>query len=575
MHRLHLLIFTVLLLLLTAASWTSETLWIEAETLDGIDGYCWPTAASDASKTTHGKWGLSGPGCAPEWMQGGESGFLSIACGAADANAVATKQVEIPAAGQYFLWVRYRDNRGQRERFRISLEQAGQPAWTGTYGEKPVIDEDNTIKLYWNWAFGWDGRPVTLQKGAAKLTLASAFAEGDCRQLDVIVITNDAAYRPRIKERPQSDARAVLDAYRQGIPAALEPLARKHGVFAVPAAWAPKTFKDRGFLYLWNVADYDQWAAGAPGAVKFPYCVRDADLKKAFEAKYGGKDDVPIFSDPRIVPAYHGAGPWVLDLDDKNAQKKDAAAFRTWLDADPNRLWAGMMNYAPDNQISAQATNDFLNKYRDRFVGSIAGESLGYFYVPANEMKAATAGAKTRRELVEGMSKVMMATNAAKYRKVFGQDLPDPYRDVISCASVGMTAFASLCYQWGARTVGFESAVATYQETAMNLAFLRGAARQNGGMTATYRSCNFGDSATMFSETGMYTGRNTSTTITTIPTPARGWAGINSTSGTSIWPARRCSITSRASTSSGRPAAAATGGSTCNSRPRASWWTVS
>ena len=36
----------------------------------------------------------------------------------------------------------------------------------------------------------------------------------------------------------------------------------------------------------------------------------------------------------------------------------------------------------------------------------------------------------------------------------------------------------------------------------MRMAFLRGAARQNGGLTATYRSCNFGDSSTIFSETG-------------------------------------------------------------------------
>ncbi len=34
---------------------------------------------------------------------------------------------------------------------------------------------------------------------------------------------------------------------------------------------------------------------------------------------------------------------------------------------------------------------------------------------------------------------------------------------------------------------------------------MRGGARQNNGMTATYRSCNFGDSATMFSVTQSYT----------------------------------------------------------------------
>lgn len=67
-----------------------ETLWIEAESLDGIRGYCWPMGRPEMKKTA-GHWGLSGPGWAAEWNQGGESGFLSIACGADDDKAVATK----------------------------------------------------------------------------------------------------------------------------------------------------------------------------------------------------------------------------------------------------------------------------------------------------------------------------------------------------------------------------------------------------------------------------------------------------------------------------------------------------
>ena len=498
----YLLVLLALCCLLPAAA--SESIWLEAEQLDGIEGYCWPTAADVARKTTHGQWGLSGPGCAAEWMQGGESGFLSIACGAADDAAVATKSLDIPEAGRYFVWVRYRDNREKSDRFQIRLEQAGQPAWTGTYGEQPVIDEDSTAKLYWNWAFAWDSRAATLQKGPVKLSLLSGVKEADCRQIDVIVLTNDAQYRPLIKERPQSDTRDLLAQYQQGISAGLEPLARNHGKFQAPAAWAPKTFKDRGFLYLWNTNEFQQWGDGDPARMKFPFHIRDEETKKAFLAKYAGKDDVPIFSDPRIVPTYHGSGPWVLDVTTKNQKTADAEAFKKWLDANPNRLWAGMLNYAPDEPISEQAANDFLAKYRDRYVGSISGEHLGYFYVPAEKMKAATAGAKIRREMAEGMRQAHMDENIAKYRKVFGRDLPEPYRDVIPCQSNEMTMYASLCYLWGARTVGYESAAVTYASIAMDLAFLRGAARQHGGMTATYRSSNFGDSATMFSEAGNY-----------------------------------------------------------------------
>ena len=41
-------------------------------------------ASRPGCKKTDGHWGLSGPGWAAEWNQGGESGFLSIACGADD-----------------------------------------------------------------------------------------------------------------------------------------------------------------------------------------------------------------------------------------------------------------------------------------------------------------------------------------------------------------------------------------------------------------------------------------------------------------------------------------------------------
>lgn len=485
-----------------------ETVWIEAETLDGVTGYCWPQASNPALKTTHGNWGLSGPGWAAEWMQGGESGFLSIACSGDDDAAVATKAVEIPEAGQYFVWARYRDNREASERFQIRIAQDGAAPWTGVYGENPVVEEDNASKLYWGWSFAWAGRSVTLAKGAATLSLLSGFKEAGCRQLDVIVITSDPAYRPLIKDVPRNDSWNVLASFREKGFGGLEPLARRIGNFQAPEAWTPKTFQDRGFLYLWNVPDdsVQEWAGDDPAAVRVPYNLRDADTLKAFREMFAGKTDVPIFSDPRIVPTFHASGPKILGTDAADAkEKKNAELFVRWLEANPRRLWAGMLNYYPDTPVTPAARENFLKKYRDRFVGAISGEDLGYFYPTPEAMRAGTAAAKTRRELVAAMGAVCMATNDAKYQKVFGEKLPEPYRDVIPCQSTSMSAFADLCYLWGARTVGYESSTATHAIQAMNLAFLRGAARQNGGLTATYRSSNFGDSATMFSEVGMYT----------------------------------------------------------------------
>ena len=46
-----------------------ESLWLEAEHFEGIRGYCWPMGDPERPQmtTTHGNWGLSGPGWAAEW----------------------------------------------------------------------------------------------------------------------------------------------------------------------------------------------------------------------------------------------------------------------------------------------------------------------------------------------------------------------------------------------------------------------------------------------------------------------------------------------------------------------------
>ena len=478
-----------------------ESVWIEAEHLEGVSGYCWP-AGPDPK--TDGRWGISGPGWAAEWTQGGESGFLSIACGPGETRAIAGTTIELPVAGAYRVWVRYRDNREATSRFQVRITAAGRPAVLLTYGTRPVVEEDNEMKLYWDWAFAWEGFPADLPAGPARLELLAAFPEKRCRQVDCLVLTTDAAYRPRAKERPRHPTRDALEALVRGIDPRLEPLARRRGDFTLPGAWKPRTFRDRGFLYLWNMGQV-KWCGEDPRRVPVPYQIGDQEVREAFEKKYAGRTDVPIFGDPRIVPTFHGSGPHVFATDDKDPAKARAARDLVgWLDAHPDRPWALMMNYAGDDPLTPAAMENFL-KHRDRFVGSIAGESLGYFYPREEAMKAATAGARTRRELAAAFTPVALATNAEKYRKVFGREWPDAYREVIPCQSIGMTAFAPLCYAWGARAVGYESTACTSGLLSMRMAFLRGAARQSGGLTATYRSCNFGDASTIFSETQSYT----------------------------------------------------------------------
>jgi hypothetical protein len=483
-----------------------ESLWIEAEHLDGIQGYCWPMG-TPAMKKTNGHWGLSGPGWAAEWNQGGESGFLSIACGADDDKAVATKTIEIPVDGKYFVWVRYGDWREKTERFQIKLEQAGAPAWTGRYGEQPAIDEDNEMKLYFGWAFVWAKQEATLKKGTAKLSLLSTTKDPEPRQVDVIVLTTDAEYKPRIKDRPANHAWNVLKSYRAGIPTDLEPLARSKPAYELPPAWQVRTFKDKGFRYLWNVtADKPfNWLSDDPKRVLYPYNVADEETRKEFEKKYGGQKDVPIFADPRVVPTFHGLGAGIFATDVKTGEVNDGGKrFAKWLDAHPDRMWAMMSNYHNGVPIGPKGQELFL-KYRDRYMGAIAGEAYTAVSPDGKAMEQATANAKTRRQAAEAMTPVILKANADKFRSLYGKDLDkNSYEDTIGCPSVGNTVYAPLMADWGARTIGYESAAMTSSLLAMRMAFMRGTARQMNVLTATYRSCNFGDSATMFSKQGNY-----------------------------------------------------------------------
>jgi hypothetical protein len=487
---------------------SDETLWLEAEHFEGVRGYCWPMGKPEMKKTS-GHWGLSGPGWAAEWNQGGESGFLSIATAADDDKAVATKDIELPVDAQYFVWVRYGDWREQTERFQIRIEQPGRAAWTGSFGERPVVEEDNEMKLYWGWAFAWDSQPAQLAKGPARISLVSSTKEPEPRQIDVVVLTTAVDYRPRIKDRPRSATWQLLDSYRSGHLDGLEPLARSRpDLKELPPAWRLHTVNDRGFLYLWNMgtpAAKDSWLSDKPDRIKVPYSIRDKDVLDEFEKMYAGREQgIPIFSDSRIVPLFHGSGPAIFKTDGAGELTEDGVRFARWLDQHPDRMWGSMMNYAPDTPIGEKGITAF-QKYRGRYVGSISGESLGYFYPDPMKMQQATEMAKTRRQLVESFTPLTIESNAAKYRTVFGRELDkNPYNDVISCLSVGNIVFAPLQSLWGARTIGYESSAATASLLPMRWAFMRGIARQGGHTTCTYRSCNFGDSSTIFSNTQSY-----------------------------------------------------------------------
>src|SRR3954470_8442195 len=133
---------------------TPQHIWMEAETFAPIIGANF--SFQPVEQTAKGSWGLAGPGVAAEWTQGGESEFLSVAARADEPGEVAIgRDVEVPAAGRYTLWVRYADYRRKKESFGVRVVQ-GEKKTEHRFGEKPIVDELDPMSLQWDWAFGWD-----------------------------------------------------------------------------------------------------------------------------------------------------------------------------------------------------------------------------------------------------------------------------------------------------------------------------------------------------------------------------------------------------------------------------------
>ena len=177
-----------------------ETVWIEAEHLQGVQGYCWPAGPNPK---TDGHWGISGPGWAAEWTQGGESNFhvdrlrarrrqghRRDRCRDAGGRQLfrlgpLPRQSRLPPAGSRF---------GSRHRL-------------GSRSCLPTAPSDHRRRqrdealLELGLRLG-RARGERCPRANAELDLLSAFKEKECRQIDCIVLTTDKKYRPLIKERP-------------------------------------------------------------------------------------------------------------------------------------------------------------------------------------------------------------------------------------------------------------------------------------------------------------------------------------------------------------------------------------
>ena len=248
-------------------------------------------------------WGINGPGVSAEWSQGGESEWNSVNASADETRGTMSQDIEVPRAGEYKLWVRYADWADKTESFTIKITQSGRDVFSHEFGAKDVIDPHDEIKMYWQWAFAWDGATATLAKGPARVSIEIQKAAQASRQIDCFVLTNEGAYTPQGRQKPDFAASRYLRDFAKTRPA-LAPLIDQPAAANLPQSWNPPKVAGRDFVMPWNITK-EFWSLYDKPPEQRPLYPFHAEPISEFVKTYSGKRDVPIFDSKFIVPVIY------------------------------------------------------------------------------------------------------------------------------------------------------------------------------------------------------------------------------------------------------------------------------
>lgn len=479
-----------------------EYLWYEAENMRGISA----TATNEpqlnpswmhlpASKAPG--WGINGPGVSAEWTQGGESEWNSVNASADETRGTISQDIEVPRAGDYKVWVRYADWAAKSENFTVTISQNSREVFTHDFGAKDIVDPHDEIEMYWQWAFAWDSAAANLAKGPARVSIEIRKPAQASRQVDCFVITNDLAYVPQDRQKPDFAAARYLREFAKTRPQ-LAPLIDQPPPARVPASWALPKIAGRDFLMPWNIAK-DYWSLNDKPAEQRPLYPFNAEPIDEFVKTYSGKREVPIFDSKFVVP--------VVYLNDLPELLKTGSSFRRYL-TETHVPFAVLINYGAANftsEADAQAAGALLHgELRDQFLGWVSGESVGYVWNDSPKYLR-LAPEMTRTQMLEALRVFYSDALTRKWGTTFKTQSDSMWDKVIPAQSTSSTAMAHALASWGVRLLGMESA-AVQPMTAMRIAFTRGASRQFGGAFLYYHAPNFGDTATTFTKAQNFAG---------------------------------------------------------------------
>jgi len=478
-----------------------EYLWYEAENMRGFttgklgEPLLNPSYLNLSREKAPG-WGMNGPGVSAEWTQGGESEWSSAAASAGETRATLYQDLEIPRAGSYVLWIRYADWAKRSENFTVTIAQDGAEVFRQEFGAKDVIDPHDEVSMYWGWAFAWNQGSATLKKGPARISVQVEKAADARRHVDCFVLTNDPAFKPSGRQKPDFAAMRYL----RGWSSTRKPIAsllKTDALSRVPESWLPPKVAGRDFLMPWNIAK-EFWPLYDKPADERPLYPFNAEPIEQFVATYKGAREVPLFQSKLVVP--------VVYINNVPEYLKEGSAFLRFI-RETKSPFAILINYgsAQMNEADAQAAWQLLNgEFKDQFLGWVSGESVGYVWelAPA-ELKVSAS--MSRRELLEAHRQFYSNAIARKWRDTFKTETGPMWDKLIPAQSTSSTSFAHALTQWGVNLIGMETA-AVMPMTGMRIAFTRGAARQFGAAFLYYHAPNFGDTATTFTKVQNFAG---------------------------------------------------------------------
>ena len=485
-----------------AAARHSEYLWYEAENMRGVtldarnEPRPNPTWMNLPREKAPG-WGMNGPGVSAEWSQGGESEWNSVAASPDETAATLTQEIELPRDGEYRVWARYADWADKAENFVVRVTQGGREVFRHEFGAADRLDPRDEVKMYWGWAFAWDGSPAAaLKKGPARLSVEVERAAQAHRHVDCVLVTDDPGFRPEGRRKPDFAAQRVLREWAEKRPP-LAPLIERPAAADVPAAWRRPALAGRDFLMPWNISEKFWELYGQPpeGRPLYPFHAEPVEL---FVEKYRGARDVPIFSSPLVIP--------VIYINEMPKLMKEGSAFLSFV-RQTRSPFAVLINYGSADLPGAEgeAALGLLNgELREQFLGWISGESIGHVFAQV-AASLTLRPEMSRREMLEAYRAAYARALEAKWSGVFHAPAGPMWDRLIPAQSTSSTAYAHPLAAWGVRTLGIETS-AVQPVTAMRIAFTRGAARQYGANFLYYHAPNFGDTATTFTKLQNFAG---------------------------------------------------------------------